>query len=586
MAQKKIDIYANFQPTSIDNTGAQSMQALAGLAESVGDVAFQIGKQKRTEEGAAAGALAGQEAVETGELGDVNTFSFYGQAFKQERDRAYLSGLNSSMEQDLSAAFAQAEVAPNKLETFDTLSQAWYAGTSKNASENAIPLIKGTFDNVAGAYRTRLIAAEAKQVAEDNITASALLTFDLGNTALRIADTGDLESADVARRTYAAAVMEDPYSSLKDKIEQLTEYNYTYEGAESTGALNSIFNNDESGGIAAAIDFVRDFNATENIKMTPQPQLNEDGELILVDKPMLPENKEKIADLLQSQLTDLIDLADRKEKILEDEADAFYADNEINLSIAISNGELTPAQLVTSLRNKEITIQAFGTLERQLQSRGAGIDDFDYRDAVETAISNRDFAEATRLINYGVGTQLSDSSANEFRATVRDMQSPEGLLNSFSAKRNRGFLQQLLGNVNALTNFYEYENKEKAIDMLMVFDRRVMAGENPDIVLRDLDVVRMFNYGEQDISIFVNNNQNEKQAIEAAETAFESEIATLASNGVDVENKNNGKVKTQNSIHLENVRRIKSYFANQAVIQQFDKDLQNRFGIASDAGTE
>ena len=242
--------------------------------------------------------------------------------------------------------------------------------------------------------------------------------------------------------------------------------------------------------------------------------------------------------------------------------------------------------MVTSLRNKEITIQAFGTLDSQLQSRGAGIDDFDYRDAVETAISNRDFVEATRLINDGIGTQLSDSTANEFRATVRDMQSPEGLLNSFSAKRNRGFLQDLLGNLDVTGMFYKFENKEKAIDMLMVFDRRVMAGENADVVLRDLNVVRMFNYGKENISIFVNNNQNEKQAIEAAETAFESEIATLASNGVDVEDKNNGKVKTQNSIHLENVRRIKSYFANQAVIQQFDKDLQNKFGIASDAGTE
>lgn len=482
MAQKKIDIYANFQPTSIDNTGAQSMQALAGLAESVGDVAFQIGKQKRTEEGAAAGALAGQEAVETGELGDVNTFSFYGQAFKQERDRAYLSGLNSSMEQDLSAAFAQAEVAPNKLETFDTLSQAWYAGTSKNASENAIPLIKGTFDNVAGAYRTRLIAAEAKQVAEDNITANALLLSDLGDSAINIASNGDIPAADKARITYMAALQGDPNQTLENKIKLSTDYNATYEAAQATGGMRAIFSSE---GVASAVDFVQAFADIDNPIMTPQMSFDKNGELVVSNKTMLPANREKVIDLLQKDLRDMITLQDAKDDEAAKIVEANQANRSLELSIQIAQGNVTTAQITNDARLGLITESQFQSAIRQLQSQGRGVDDYSLIGSIDALIEVEQFDKAFKLISDNVGINLTSKTAISLQTRLRAMQGSENVLTQPTVVRLRKTLVGIMQSKNQF-DMPSFENPALSTNILDAFDERVLAGEKPRTVLNEL----------------------------------------------------------------------------------------------------
>ena len=149
-------------------------------------------------------------------------------------------------------------------------------------------------------------------------------------------------------------------------------------------------------------------------------------------------------------------------------------------------------------------------------------------------------------------------------------------------------MQELLGNIDAMGRFYAFANKAKAIDMLMVFDRRVMAGENPDTVLRDLDIVRkLVNNKSNDISIFVDNNQNQKQALADAKLAFTRVITSFEGDAtVDVSNKFDPAMQEANKEHQNNVTLIELYFANQSVIQQFDKDVKNRFGNPSDAGTE
>ena len=482
MAQKKIDIYANFQPTSIDNTGAQSMQALAGLAESVGDVAFQIGKQKRTEEGAAAGALAGQEAVETGELGDVNAFSFYGQAFKQERDRAYLSGLNSSMEQDLSAAFAQAEVASNSLETFDTLSQAWYAGTSKNASENAIPLIKGTFDNVAGAYRTRLIAAEAKQVAEDNITANALLLSNLGDSAINIASNGNIPAADEARITYMAALQGDPNQTLENKIKLSTDYNATYEAAQATGGMRKVFS---SQGVASAVDFVQAFADIDNPIMTPQMSFDADGELVVSDKTMLPANREKVIDILQKDLRDMITLQDAKDDEAAKIVEANQNNRSLELSIQIAQGSVTTAQITNDARLGLITESQFQSAIKQLQSQGRGVDDYSLIGSIDELIEGEQFDKAFKLISDNVGINLTSKTAISLQTRLRAMQVSENVLTQPTVVRLRKTLVGIMQSKNQF-DMPTFDNPALSTNILDAFDERVLAGEKPRTVLNEL----------------------------------------------------------------------------------------------------
>jgi len=64
MAQKPIGYYGEFRPTGVDQSAARRFEALAGLADQVGDVAFQIGAKRAEKIGAEKGEKAGRAAAE------------------------------------------------------------------------------------------------------------------------------------------------------------------------------------------------------------------------------------------------------------------------------------------------------------------------------------------------------------------------------------------------------------------------------------------------------------------------------------------------------------------------------------------
>ena len=68
MAQKRIEYYGRFTPTGVDTSQAKRLQALSGLAEQVGDIAFEVGAGIQERRGLQAGLKAGQEAAEKGEI--------------------------------------------------------------------------------------------------------------------------------------------------------------------------------------------------------------------------------------------------------------------------------------------------------------------------------------------------------------------------------------------------------------------------------------------------------------------------------------------------------------------------------------
>lgn len=167
MAQKKIDIYANFQPTSIDNTGAQSMQALAGLAESVGDVAFQIGKQKRTEQGIADGVVAAEAALlEAAQDQPVNlpqesNFTIYGRQKNETANAAFLAGIQQTGQTIINETATQ---NPSDVNAFLALTDQSISGITDNLS----PELKFEVQN----YFKGLQRNKAKTIATDTANAA------------------------------------------------------------------------------------------------------------------------------------------------------------------------------------------------------------------------------------------------------------------------------------------------------------------------------------------------------------------------------------------------------------------------------
>ena len=98
MAQKRIDYYGRFTPTGVDTSQAKRLQALSGLAEQVGDIAFDIGAKIQTERGQEAGVASGMEAAQEGQApetkeGFLSAISIYDQAYNKAALNAYSSGI-------------------------------------------------------------------------------------------------------------------------------------------------------------------------------------------------------------------------------------------------------------------------------------------------------------------------------------------------------------------------------------------------------------------------------------------------------------------------------------------------------------
>lgn len=102
MAIKKIGYYGKFEPTGPDFSTAKRFQALAGLADQVGETAAQLGQialKERATKAAKAGSLAGAQVqrdeegnIIAPELQEENTY--YGQAFNESAVKAYKSGIS------------------------------------------------------------------------------------------------------------------------------------------------------------------------------------------------------------------------------------------------------------------------------------------------------------------------------------------------------------------------------------------------------------------------------------------------------------------------------------------------------------
>ena len=104
--QQPIGFYGKFQPTGVDDSAAQRMQALAGLGETVASTAIAIGKPiaeaKAAKLGAIEGAKTGRIDEATGELiapPEYRTFGWGAKAFRTAAESAYLGNVSFEIDQ-------------------------------------------------------------------------------------------------------------------------------------------------------------------------------------------------------------------------------------------------------------------------------------------------------------------------------------------------------------------------------------------------------------------------------------------------------------------------------------------------------
>ena len=175
MAQKPIGYYGEFRPTGVDQSAARRFEALAGLADQVGDIAFQIGAKRAEKIGAEKGEKAGRAAAErlakpqpkVGPPEDVEppktregflaSMSIEAQAYNSAMKSAYLSQISTDAKEQIERIRAQ---YPNDMQSFQANARQYTQGLLQGVGEEFQDDISATVNNYVTNAETRVFKDE------------------------------------------------------------------------------------------------------------------------------------------------------------------------------------------------------------------------------------------------------------------------------------------------------------------------------------------------------------------------------------------------------------------------------------------
>ena len=179
MAQKPIGYYGEFRPTGVDQSAARRFQALAGLADQVGDIAAAFGKKKVAEQAVlkeqndivaaeSAGAIAGNASAigktppELTVYGDISTL-----AADKARNAATMAAFNAGTQNAITQMLARlAAENPTNISAFETLTESAFTGMTANVPEDRKPAFEHYFKQVRKTYGSNIYTAQKKKADE------------------------------------------------------------------------------------------------------------------------------------------------------------------------------------------------------------------------------------------------------------------------------------------------------------------------------------------------------------------------------------------------------------------------------------
>ena len=248
MAQKRIDYYGQFTPTGVDTSQAKRLQALSGLAEQVGDIAFEVGgriQKRKAIEDASAEALAAAEEGRSPEIkeGLLSAISIYDQSFNQTVENAYISEVTS----DIRSAVDRMNVeSDGDFEQFSQNANKYFQGLSQNVDERFQPALRSIYDEAferngtrvaeLGRKRSRAVAVDTTTSGIDNklgqistesqegdVVFAEQLGIEAVSAAQALADAGDVKPSyvegvkkSVEQSLATGAIMREVRQSMDD----------------------------------------------------------------------------------------------------------------------------------------------------------------------------------------------------------------------------------------------------------------------------------------------------------------------------------------------------------------------------------
>lgn len=238
----------------------------------------------------------------------------------------------------------------------------------------------------------------------------------------------------------------------------------------------------------------------ENIRFTLKDRIERKGVLGGVDLINMAEDK-KLAGFTVQEKDSLIDVmrADLNQHIqLENLAEAQQDDNLKlmqgakfdDLYAGVLSGETTASDVQSAFRQKGINAEQTSKLINIFRTRGQGVDDWSLiRDIQEQAITDPEGVREAIMNN--TGSRLTENTANELYAKTFEIEKTGSLLTMPDTKRFKTFLKnsvKVVGPMGAI----DFDSQKRLAQLEVVYDERVLAGESPAIVARDLVDVNSF----------------------------------------------------------------------------------------------
>lgn len=465
MAQKRIDYYGQFTPTGVDTSQAKRLQALSGLAEQVGGLAYQVGAGIQERKGLQAGLAAGQEAADKGEMietqkGFLSQISIFDQAYNNALSKAYVAGVDNDARENVNRLLTD---NPDDIDAFDEAVNAYRNGVTQNIADEFKPLIGQSMDQMISSARSQVHQAQTARNlknADDTLIRSGQTATEAALKASRI---GDDESAMIGRmnafstfdaRVEAGTMTPAAAETAKQNLIVATE------GEKARGGLQALIKNR---GAYAAVEFI---NA---VAETPVSNFTLD-------------QQEELTNVLRADLNEYISLTNIQEKQAEDALKARQGENFTSLYVGLINGETDVGDITRTAMAGNLTQSQLTTLTNVMNTRGQGIDDFELIYDVQTQMYQNPEA-ARNLIITNTGTRLTASKAQSLLTTLDG----EPILNTPKATRYRKYVSTNVGIVDPITGkFTGAGTKERAADLMLAFDEKVLAGEDPSAVAEQL----------------------------------------------------------------------------------------------------
>jgi hypothetical protein len=470
--QQPIGFYGKFQPTGVDDSAARRMQALAGLGETVAglsSLAKQFGVAQANELAPAEAALAVEEAItvdpETGKniYGKIEKRKGWGsEVFNYEIAKGIGASQSIDVQEGMADISLRAQTSEDPLATFNALSEGLLNGLQVNASFSPdtnyqINALVSTYrqDIIAGEVKKGIDTSRANQKRNIDVTSQSALTF-ISNGNIEAGAQAYMNVLDSYDNQVGTTYSQGEADALKD------QFTVEYEVAHSRLGLKTIV--DEKGQIAG----------TQFIEA-------------IIDNKSLPwtlEEKEATVDILTNDLKEIRQLENIKESELAANLKTRQADNASNLYIGITSGLVDSAQVTLAASLGKISFTQLTTLGAIITNRGKGVDDYELINQIRQAqYTNPELA--LQLISDNTETRLTGKTGSELFNIALGFQARGGELESAEAKRFSNHITDMVV-VKGVFGQLDFESQANESKLQIIYAERVLAGESPAVVARDL----------------------------------------------------------------------------------------------------